>query len=84
MDMFEKQRLERFIGRLCADLVSALPSTPQAYARRTVEVGIRTAGALGLTRQCDVARFVLLIAVHGGGFDEPPLPKLGRCQEMTH
>jgi hypothetical protein len=85
--VFEKQRLEDFTHRLRLGLAEACAAAGQAPAAgwigRQVNSGVALAREWGLTRECDVARLVLLVCVRCGGFDAAlprPLEILARAQ----
>lgn len=71
MAAFEGNLIERFMRHLCADLADCLPSSSESARRNYADAGIKAARALGLTRECDVAQFIFLMAAHGHEFVQP-------------
>jgi len=80
IEAFQEQRLRQFRRRLSTDVEAAFAGrgvrlSPESVDRQ-VNVAIRQAASLRLTRECDVARFALMVCRFLGGFGEAPLPDI--------
>jgi len=78
MQALEEHRLHEFRRRLSRDVEAAFAArgvrlSPESVDRQ-VNVAMRQAASLRLTRECDVARFAVMVCRFLGGFGEAPLP----------
>jgi hypothetical protein len=79
METLRRQRLGRFRELLVHDLTIALQDVGISWSRTEIERqanrGAGWADSAGVTRECDVARFTILVCIHLGGFGEDELPQ---------
>lgn len=79
MESFRRDRLLQFRRLLIQDLGAALTNAGISWApaeiERQADLGAAYAENAGFSRECDAARFTILICRHLGGFTEAPLPK---------
>lgn len=79
MAAFRRHRLVQFKQLLVRDLEAALEhagiSWDHAETERQVELGASSAESAGFSRECDIARFTILLSIHLGAFGKEPLPK---------